>query len=179
MRETLLIVDDFLDNATGLREAALRLTYPPQPDVNSVEPINIEGLDRQLSWLVNEHLAPLPTPSHGRVRLALDGAAAETRVRSEDGDWSGLLFLSRPDENRPGINFYRHGPTGTDGATPGAPAISSADPADWEQAMTIPVRFNRLVLFRSWLWHAPGPAFGDRLENGRLDYQVTFRSLRD
>ena len=178
MRETLLIVDDFLDNATGLREAALRLTYPPQSNVNSVEPINIEGLDRQLSWLVNEPLAPLPTPSHGRVRLALNGAAADSPVRSAEGDWSGLLFLNRPDESSPGISFYRHRPTGTDGAAQGPSVTDNADPGDWEQTMTIPVRFNRLVLFRSWLWHAHGPGFGDRIETARLDYQVTFRSVR-
>ena len=34
--------------------------------------------------------------------------------------------------------------------------------------MTIPMRFNRLVLYRSWLWHSFTENFGDTLENGRL-----------
>ena len=30
MHSSLLVVDDFVDNAEGLRQAALRLTYPEQ-----------------------------------------------------------------------------------------------------------------------------------------------------
>ena len=47
MRTALLIVDDFIDNAIGLREATLRLTCPPQqgafPGRNSLERVNIEA----------------------------------------------------------------------------------------------------------------------------------------
>ena len=42
------------------------------------------------------------------------------------------------------------------------------DPSKWEKVMTLPMRFNRLVLFRPWLWHAAASGFGDRNENGRL-----------
>ena len=45
MPTSMIIVDDFLDNAQALREASLRLTYPPQegmfPGRNSVERIII------------------------------------------------------------------------------------------------------------------------------------------
>ena len=34
--------------------------------------------------------------------------------------------------------------------------------------MTVPMRFNRLVLIRPWLWHTAGASFGSSLEDGRL-----------
>ena len=40
--------------------------------------------------------------------------------------------------------------------------------------MQVPMRFNRLVLLRPWLWHTAGPAFGDRPENARLVYLMFF-----
>lgn len=36
--------------------------------------------------------------------------------------------------------------------------------------MTVPMRFNRLVLLRPWLWHTASPGFGDSMETGRLVY---------
>ena len=51
-------------------------------------------------------------------------------------------------------------------------AISRAAPV----TMRVPMRFNRLVLLRPWLWHTAGEAFGDSLENGRLIYLMFFAS---
>jgi hypothetical protein len=48
------------------------------------------------------------------------------------------------------------------------------DDAAWESTMTVPMRFNRLVLLRPWLWHTAGPGFGDCLENGRLVHLMFF-----
>jgi hypothetical protein len=48
------------------------------------------------------------------------------------------------------------------------------DRSKWELSMTVPMRFNRLVLLRPWLWHTSGPGFGDSVENGRLVYVMFF-----
>ena len=77
MHSSLLVVDDFLDNAEGLRAAALRLTYPEQegafPGRNSLERINIEGLADEVSHLLGEPLRPIdPLESHGKVAVFLD-----------------------------------------------------------------------------------------------------------
>ena len=40
--------------------------------------------------------------------------------------------------------------------------------------MSVPMRYNRLLLLRPWLWHTAGPGFGDRLDNGRLVYLMFF-----
>jgi hypothetical protein len=40
--------------------------------------------------------------------------------------------------------------------------------------MTVPMRFNRLVLLQPHYWHTSGEAFGDSIENGRLVYLMFF-----
>lgn len=55
-------------------------------------------------------------------------------------------------------------------------ADSSKDDA-WECTMSVPMRFNRLVLLRPWLWHTAGPGFGDSLASGRLVYLLFYRSI--
>ena len=42
----------------------------------------------------------------------------------------------------------------------------------------MPMRFNRLVLFRPLLWHSAGDGFGDSLANGRLVQLFFLRRAR-
>ena len=201
MQTTLLIVDDFLDNAIGLREAALRLTYPPQegafPGRNSLERINIDGLSEEVSRLVHEPLEPTqPLESHAKCRLTLAGDEGKAKVHIDNSHWSGILYLSRPEDCRGGTDFFRHLPTDSDRAPADHDELAargyasfeemhreiveqdSVDDSKWERTMHVPMRFNRLVLLRPWLWHTAGPAFGDRPENGRLVYLMFFRSAQ-
>lgn len=196
MRTSLIVVDDFLDNAEGLRAAALNLTYPEQegafPGRNSRERINIQGLDEQVSMLVGEPLRPLPTLSHNKSRLTLAADKGRARVHIDPSYWSGILYLSRPEDCAGGTDFFRHLPTGTDRAPvdeaelralgytsyeemhAGIIERDSLDESKWECVMRVPMRFNRLVLLRPWLWHTAGPGFGDRPENGRLVFLLFY-----
>ena len=201
MPTSLIIVDDFLDNALALREAALRLTYPPQegmfPGRNSVERINIDGLAEQVSHLVGEPVEGMPAPqAHAKSRITLAGDVGKARVHVDAAHWSGILYLSKPADCRGGTEFFRHLPTNTDRAPyddseavasgySSAKAMTtevldrdSTDASKWELTMRVPMRFNRLVLLRPWLWHTAGPAFGDSLENGRLVYLMFFGSAK-
>lgn len=200
MPTSLIIVDDFLDNALALREAALKLTYPERPDSqypgrNSIERINIDGMAQQISRLVGEPLRPMPPPqAHGKTRITMAGDVGKARVHVDAAHWSGLLYLSRPQDCRGGTEFFRHIQTNTDRApytddearTLGYPSAKQMvdrvlesdgmDDSKWELTMRVPMRFNRLVLLRPWLWHTAGESFGDALENGRLVYLMFFAS---
>ena len=61
-----------------------------------------------------------------------------------------------------------HGILGTD----------TMDDSKWEMTMRVPMRFNRLILIRPWLWHTAGESFGTTPENGRLVYLMFFESAR-
>ncbi|MDN5782266.1 MAG: DUF6445 family protein [Luteimonas sp.] len=199
MPTSLIIVDDFLGpaDAKGLREAALGLNYPPQqgafPGRNSAERMEIGGLTEAVSNLVGEPLKPMPpTESHAKFRITLAGDVGKAKVHVDSSHWSGILYLSRPEDCRGGTEFFRHIPTNTerapyDDAELAAMGYASrkemfsevihrdgVDDSKWEMTMRVPMRFNRLVLLRPWLWHTAGPAFGDRPENGRLVYLMFF-----
>ena len=201
MTTSFVIVDDFLENAAALRDAALRLTYPEQegafPGRNSLERINIEGLAEEASRLVGEPLKPISPPeSHAKCRLTLARDTGRAKVHVDHSHWSGILFLSRPEDCRGGTEFFRHRATGTDRAPDSIEAVralgfdsyeamhreiiekDSTDDDAWEMIMRVPMRFNRLLLLRPWLWHTAGQAFGDRPENGRLVYLMFFDSAR-
>lgn len=200
MPTSLIIVDDFLTNAHELRDAALRLTYPEQdgafPGRNSLERIEVGGLAQQVSRLVGEPLKAISPPqSHAKFRITLAQDKGRAKVHIDSGaHWSGILYLSRPEDCRGGTEFFRHRRTNTDRAPIDADERAalgyasgqemyrdiieqdSNDDAKWELTMQAPMRFNRLVLLRPWLWHTAGPAFGDTMENGRLVYLMFFES---
>jgi len=193
-----IVIDDFLPNAEELRDRALKLNYSlkgPYPGLNSVEKINIPGLDELVSTLVYQPVRAAWTKdySHGSLRISLaEDDHAPPRIHIDNSHWSGILYLSRPEDCRGGTEFYRHLPTGTDHlpftqSELDASGYSSyeefnaqvlardaLDRSKWELTMTVPMRFNRLVLQQPQYWHTAGPSFGDSIENGRLVYLMRF-----
>ena len=201
MPTSLIVVDDFLDNPHELRNAALRLTYPEQdgafPGRNSLERINLDGLIQQASRLVGEPLELLsPLQSHAKCRVTLAADKGRAKVHVDRSHWSGILYLSLPEDCQGGTDFFRHRRTNTDRrpinerelAAMGYTSMEemhreiiekdSNDDSKWERTMRAPMRFNRLVLLRPWLWHTAGAGFGDCIENGRLVYLMFFGSAR-
>ena len=199
MPTSLIVVDDFLSaqDAQGLREAGLGLTYPEQdgafPGRNSVERLQIDGLSEAVSRLVNELLQPVnPLQSHGKFRLTLADDVGRAKVHTDRSHWSGILYLSRPQDCQGGTEFFRHRRTDTERMPLNAEELArlgyangedahrdiierdSNDDTQWEMTMRVPMRFNRLILLRPWLWHTAGQAFGDNAENGRLVYLMFF-----
>ncbi|HEU0133461.1 MAG TPA: DUF6445 family protein, partial [Allosphingosinicella sp.] len=99
---------------------------------------------------------------------------------------------SRPEDCRGGTEFFRHIRTGLDRVPLGPEDLAKAgfssyaqlqreimdrdvaDRSKWECEMVVPMKFNRLVLLRPWLFHTSGPGFGDSIENGRLVYLMFF-----
>lgn len=201
MYRSLIIVDDFLDNANDFRHVAMGLDYPPNdapfPGRNSLQRINIPGLADEISHILGEPLRPLnPPQSHGKFRITLASDIGKAKVHTDPAYWSGIIYLSRPEDCKGGTDFFRHKRTNTDRVPDDVEALTklgyssysemlreivardSLDETQWELAMRVPMRFNRLVLLRPWLWHTAGPGFGDGLENGRLIYVLFFEAAR-
>ena len=193
-----IVIDDFLRNPDEVRQRALGLTYQVggrYPGLNSSEKITIEGLDQIVSHLVYE---PVRAPwtedfSHGSCRVSLASHNDKpARIHIDQSHWSGILYLSRPEDCQGGTEFFRHIPTKTDHLPLTPAALKEAgfssyddlkkeilekdalDRSKWELTMTVPMRFNRLVLLQPQYWHTSGPGFGDSLENGRLVYLMFF-----
>ena len=196
----LIVMDDFLRDPDALRNKALAMTYAGlgnYPGRNSVGKIRLDGLTENISSLVHE---PLHTPwtdgySHQNCRLALASDDTPGRVHIDTSHWTGILCLSRDEDTRGGTEFFRHRRTGTDRLplTPAALAAAgyrsyaeldadilqkdALDRSKWEQILSVPMRYNRLILIQPYFWHTAGPGFGDSVENGRLVYLMFFNRV--
>ena len=196
----LIVMDDFLRDPDALRRRALELTYARighYPGRTSVEKIRLDGLTENISQLVHE---PLHTPwtegyAHQTCRLALASDDTPGRIHIDTSHWTGILGLSRDADSSGGTEFFRHRRTGSD-HFPLTPADLSAagyrsydeldadilqkdalDRSKWEMILSVPMRYNRLILIQPHYWHTAGPGFGNSVENGRLVYLMFFNRV--
>ena len=192
-----LILDDFLEQPDHFRKQALALDYPsyegPYVGRNSVQRLELPGVSQYISSLVGERLKPIePLKSHGKCRVTLATDPRRGAIHVDQSQWSGILYLSKPEDCRGGTEFFKHKKTGLERAP-----ITDAEAAQmglagrdavlretivqdglrrsaWEKTMEIPMRYNRLVLLRPWFFHTAGPGFGKSLDGGRLIYVMFF-----
>lgn len=200
MHKSMIIVDGFLQDPDEYRTAAMRLSFPEDPTPkgypgrNSANRLIMDGFDQAVSAIVGEPLAPNTAAGHGRARITLAGDEGGADIHIDPCYWSAILYLTKPEDCQGGTGFFRHRETGTerallepeDLATLGVSTREEAnvifnrilledskDHSKWEQIMQVPMRYNRLILLRPWLWHTATPGFGNSLETGRL-IQVFF-----
>ncbi len=201
MFKSLIIVDDVYDDPEKTRDAALRLDYAiPATGANyagrnSASKLLLPDTDKMLSWVAGEQLVGAVERAHGALRLTLAGDTGRYCVHVDIGvDWSGVLYLNRPEQCRGGTSFFRHRSTGSEHAPTTAADLvrcnaktaqealdrilgkDSNDPTQWEATVAVPMQFNRLVLFRPLLWHSAGDGFGDSTGSGRLVQLFFLRS---
>jgi len=193
MFPSFFVIDDFFDNPMDVRQRALAMTYePPDPNQNypgrmSAKPMLWPNMDRMFSSFVSEPVAGNTDKLHGyfRITYANDKGGSDIHIDT-DNVWAGVLYLTLPEDCRGGTEFYRHKQFGTDHAPlddrdlklykardrleamKKVFADRGKDRSKWERTLVLPMKFNRLVLFRSWYWHTAGESFGDRPENARL-----------
>lgn len=192
MLPSLMIIDDLLADPHGVRAAALDLGYDPAakagnyPSLLSDRPLAIKGLDEAVAARIGTRVAPMPGTSHGHCRLTLAGDKGASGVHIDPCFYSGILYLSLPEHARGGTDFFRHRPTGLERVPADDLSLAQSGfadvndlveqvvnrdtlkPARWERTMTVPMRFNRLVLFSPWLFHNSAPGFGRGPNDGRL-----------
>jgi len=200
---THLVIDDFYDDPYAVRNAALHAEYERRtddqyyPGDNSAGAFEVEGLNDIVSSLVQEPVMRTPHTAHCQFRIAMAGAESRATLRIHvDGAnyWSGIVYLTLPEYCRGGTEFYRHKELDSDHAplydkevtkfgydscalfTQDLTKKDSNDESKWEHIFTVPMRFNRCILFRPWYWHTPGKSFGDCPENARM-VQMFFFTL--
>lgn len=204
MMKSLIVIDDFLDQPLELREVALGMNYPEAkgpttyPGRNSEAPLHADRFDALISEIVGERLVRAQGVSNGHFRIALDGDKGTANVHIDIAHWTTVLYLTLPEDcpdgPRGGTHFHRHKATGSDRAPYDEQELSAmgfaspeefmervlnADTNDadkWEELSTVPIRFNRLMLFRPQQYHTAGRGFGTSIENGRLVYVNTYNN---
>jgi hypothetical protein len=196
--DEIYVIDDLLREPLLMRELGLKAEYPRPPELqwypglNSREAFPIAGLDELMGEVTGNPVKPIERNVHAIFRLCLEGEVGKGGVHIDWSQWTGVYYLTLDEHAQGGTDFYRHLPSGT----LRAPVYSedwdawnfntpdelwndvivphTNDASKWERVRQVPMKFNRLVLFRPWLWHNASPGFGDRAENGRLVYILSY-----
>ena len=183
---------------------AKKMTFPTLeqksnfPGRNSLQRLTSPDVDETISDIVGESLTPLTDLSHAKFRLTLQKDVGRAKVHLDNSQWSGILYLSEGIHPESGTDFFRHKATKLDSALLSKEDLSrlgwkdkhiantkineiirneTNDDSKWEHVMRVPMKYNRLLLLRPWLWHTAGPGFGDSFDDGRLVY-LLFYSTR-
>ena len=119
-----------------------------------------------------------------------DLSPTQRRPHTDDFcDYAGLVYLNPPGQCSGGTSFWRHRATGTEvadgvepGALPSAVLSNGPDVGDsigyltestetWELTQVLPAKYNRLVIYKSKIFHSPHYSehdFGSALMERRL-----------
>lgn len=191
-KHAMLIIDEFLPDVDKVRSAALAEEYfrfngEEKYSAIRATPDMIESISNYLGV----GLLPAAPDGTGRYSCRLEGEKSKIDIHVDDCDWGGVLYLNLPEQCQGGTTLWRHKATGLDmwpnlaeqaklkekyGIQDLRKFFFNSEGLDrtrWEPAMTIPMKYNRLVLFQGRFFHSPAYGFGNSLENGRLT-QVLF-----
>jgi hypothetical protein len=190
MRRSIIIIDDFHENPQEVRDYAISATYSTEekstyPGTNSTTGFQEDLLKSKIETILQRPIKP--SNPFGYFRYSWDTADQENeklqKVHVDNGwEWGGVCYLSTPEQLKAnpdtGTLFARHKALKID-ATPRTAeeaeifgythydelrqSIIYGDGLDenkWETYARVPPKFNRLILFRSWMYHSHHINFG-------------------
>jgi hypothetical protein len=188
-----LVIDNFYDEPNKLVDVArdslngevLRGNF-----AGVMTPKAYLGLQQRdlFQTLLNEPSIDSSTELNGKIRFSKENDTFAQNIHFDGGlktNWSGVIYLSKEHPKVDGTSFWRHLGTGLEEiprsieglAKHGLKSkqdiknfleVDGIDNSLWEKTLTIPYKYNRLVLFRPWLFHSPGESFGNTLESSRI-----------
>jgi hypothetical protein len=190
MRRSIIILDDFHDNPQEVRNYAISATYTKEekstyPGTNSTTGFQEDLLKSKIETILQRPIKP--SNPFGYFRYSWETSDQENeklqKVHVDNGwEFGGVCYLSTPEQLKAnpdsGTLFARHKALKID-ATPRTKeeaeifgythydelrqSIIYGDGLDlnkWETYAKISPKFNRLVLFRSWMYHSHHINFG-------------------
>ena len=182
------VIENFLPDAHTERERALAATY--RTTVHN--DLTYRGISEQDEGPECARLRQVLNFEGGHIttgyRRYLEDEENETYIHADAdiADWTGVLFLSRPEDSRGGTAFWRYRPYNWLGVPTKEMLLEQGlddAPNLWKRVLTegqeerhwqmwdyVPMGFNRLVLFPSALFHSryPKRAFGTETADSRL-----------
>lgn len=197
--DRMFIVDNFYTNPEAIRQYAI------QQEKEDESGGNYAGVMTNNSFITPEHLETIGhlvghpvepgTGLCGKFRFTKENDTYSQDIHFDPGErlvWAGVWY-GTPGIETDGTIMWRHKRTGLESipltqegiekhgwyGVPDLKTFLETDGIDhslWEKTLTLPYRYNRLVLFRPWMFHSPGKAFGDTLENCRLIQTFFFRT---
>ena len=193
MKRNIMVLDDFYSNPDEIREIALNSPYPePEnsytyPGKNSHHNYYPESLHQKFESNLNRKLTPAQPNGYFRLSLESDLYRQDVHV---DPFWEfgAVCYLNSPEQviDEGGTSFWIHNKTKmetcpqTDEEAKHCGYSSSKeawgttvygeglDRSKWTRYLLSPMKYNRIVIFRTNLWHSHNYNFGTNLQNGRI-----------
>jgi hypothetical protein len=208
-RQSIIVIDDFYEDPEAIRRTALGLAWKRYPGATypgrqAQSDHDWSAVRSRLRAYIEEAVdAPNPKPYDAppglfRLALAEDEASRLDGVHQDAQRWSAVIYLSRPEDCRGGVAFFRHRETGLVASTRELEAslfghLAGARPdharrevlaylrdlRHWEQIGQVPMAYNRAVLLMAQCFHMSMGIFGTTPENGRLTQHFEFYAAND
>jgi hypothetical protein len=186
-RDQTLVADGFYADPDALREHAMGLDYGRDPKTGFPGmrcPIPTPPGVKEVfeSWIGEKVLGINSTLQYQ--------PAAETKnqfIHGDLTDWAGVVYLNPDSDGRPGTSFWRHRALGLWRNPEGFDLIEASmrlgieasvimktlqgdrfDESKWEELETVPMKYNRLVLYEAKRFHRNATAFGTTVRDARL-----------
>jgi hypothetical protein len=188
MKHAFIVVDDFYHDPDDIRERALRQDYHRPDGVNFPGVVapptdDIETTMASFSQLLGGiDITCRRDEGEFRVTTEADMASRPSMVHVDTPDFSAIVHLST--EPTEGTHFYRHKRLGLERVSPEdnvRPEVRHAIEEDtldldaWELTHTIPMKYNRLLIFDGKYFHSgPQRLTGSDLAHGRLTQNFFF-----
>lgn len=178
MKTNVIIIDDFYSNPDGVRSFALsqefsqRGNYPGHRTKSFITEDTkdcIQNIIRNAGGLVTNWNIEDGLTGSFEYATAADRSWIHT---DHFNTWAGVCYLTPNAPLTGGTGLFRHKATGASRASELA-SYESQDYTKWELSDIIANRYNRLVLYRSDLFHTSLDYFGKDLQTGRL-FQLFF-----
>lgn len=187
-----LIVDNFYADPDSIRNYAISLQKEDESGGNYAGVMSLNH------FLTQEHLDSFQqlfghavepsTQLTGKFRFSKTGDEMKQQIHFDPGKnqvWAGVWYGSKDYPDTIGTSFWKHKRTGLESIPLTQSGIEQygwknaddlkvfletdgIDYSKWDMTFSVPYKYNRLVMFRPWLFHAPGESFGDSIETARL-----------
>lgn len=167
------------------------------PGRNSVARSMPPEMVKFISYLVGEPLKPTATSHCGGFRYQTKDDVGNQKIHIDlpgpNTRWAGVCYLSPPELYTredgtvldAGTKFWKNREFGFEELPYDIEYLAKlgingyddlfkfmntegVDESKWIHTMSIPIKFNRLIMFRSNLWHSQGELFGTDINDSRL-----------
>ncbi|MGH0595749.1 DUF6445 family protein [Bacillus pretiosus] len=195
----MFIIDDFYDDPYAIRNLALKTRYL------EFENHNVPGFESEQSFYAENHVNTFKSlvqkeivinPQkyvYGKFRYSLRESFSKSEMHIDSPDWAALVYLTQDVDCKGGLGIYKHKESGLSKIPKTGEEFNeigfrdlqdldnkitlpvTKDKEAWELLEFIPMKFNRMILFRgSRYFHSITEKFGDKIESARLSHNFFF-----
>ncbi len=189
-KDEVVIIDDFWHDPHQLRRQALAAEFRRRSSSSGFvynDALAPNAHTYRLASLLSRVIGPEELGLGLQSRFVFETGADEVETRRrvwvhyDRWRWVAVLYLADPQHAVGGTEFYRHIETGysdvrsaeRDGRRASI-MRDSTDNSKWETMLSVPIKINRMLVFRPYLFHQATCYFGSDVQNARLYNIIAF-----